>query len=285
MRSPTNAILTGLAIADLLVMIDYIPYSFVEYILPGLNYSRAERLSYSFAWAILFHAIFAQICHTISIWLTVTLAVWRYIAVGHPQKNRIWCQMHRTLIAIASSYIICPIISIPLFLSFSIGSMIETVDSNGNKLLPNSSEEGRNVTLYKLGPSELAVYNDRLLLNANFWVYGVVFKLIPCFALTILSLRLIGALLEAKKRRKQLTSNSNTLKIMSNGRAERRKNSKTIDKEKQTDRTTRMLLAVLLLFLITEVPQGILGLLSAILGTAFFHQCYTKLGECVSFIF
>lgn len=51
-----------------------------------------------------------------------------------------------------------------------------------------------------------------------------------------------------------------------------------------TDRTTRMLLAVLLLFLTTEFPQGILGLLSALLGYSFFTQCYLKLGKLDSFI-
>ena len=35
---------------------------------------------------------------------------------------------------------------------------------------------------------------------------------------------------------------------------------KTYDKEKQTDRTTRMLIAVLILFLITEFPQAVLGI-------------------------
>lgn len=52
-----------------------------------------------------------------------------------------------------------------------------------------------------------------------------------------------------------------------------------MDKEKQTDRTTRMLLAVLLLFLITEVPQGILGSLTLFFGDKFFKDCYQKLGD------
>lgn len=38
-------------------------------------------------------------------------------------------------------------------------------------------------------------------------------------------------------------------------------------------------MAVLLLFLITEVPQGVLGLLSGILGHCFFRNCYHQLGE------
>lgn len=52
-----------------------------------------------------------------------------------------------------------------------------------------------------------------------------------------------------------------------------------MDKERQTDRTTMMLLAVLLLFLLTELPQGILGLLCVILGTGFLNSCYLMLGE------
>uniref|UniRef100_A0A182T4S1 G-protein coupled receptors family 1 profile domain-containing protein n=1 Tax=Anopheles maculatus TaxID=74869 RepID=A0A182T4S1_9DIPT len=68
MRSPTNAILTGLAIADLLVMLDYMPYAINS--IPYLRLSREERLTYGWAWYIMFHSIFAQICHTISIWLT-----------------------------------------------------------------------------------------------------------------------------------------------------------------------------------------------------------------------
>ncbi|TGZ54641.1 Uncharacterized protein DBV15_06142 [Temnothorax longispinosus] len=54
--------------------------------------------------------------------------------------------------------------------------------------------------------------------------------------------------------------------------------------DKQTDRTTRMLVVVLLLFLITEIPQGILGLLSAALGTCFFRNCYDKFGELMDIL-
>ncbi|KAM3963109.1 G-protein coupled receptor dmsr-1-like [Aphomia sociella] len=46
----------------------------------------------------------------------------------------------------------------------------------------------------------------------------------------------------------------------------------------RTDRTTRMLLAVLGLFLSTEVPQGLLGLASA-LAPDFFKSCYSMFGD------
>lgn len=306
-RSPTNAILTGLAVADFLVMIDYIPYSWFDYIAPHMNHMRKTLFSYSTAWYIMFHSIFAQICHTISIWLTVMLAVWRYIAVAYPHRNRLWCNMRTTLITIASAYIVCPFAAVPLYLATAIQASTEILDANGQiyKIpTPNSSNgdgggngissiggtnvsttlpDGyRNVTVYKVQYSAIAVNNPQLV-TFNLWMYSILIKLIPCFALTILSLRLIGALLEAKRRRKQLM-NANGMQTLVNGKSiesQPRRNNKSLEKEKQTDRTTRMLLAVLLLFLITEFPQGILGVMGVMLGQTFMLQCYFKLGKFI----
>lgn len=340
MRSPTNAILTGLAVADLAVMLEYIPYTVHDYILSA-RLPREQQLSYGWACFIKFHSIFAQVLHTISIWLTVTLAVWRYIAVSYPQRNRIWCGMRTTTITIATAYVVCVLVVSPwLYLVTAIAKFLETLDANGKTIrsvplsqyildynneehitmqvmssttpdmawsmatggsnttvvnmpsystdlptimttvLPDMGE--RNVTVYKLYHSELALH-DRPLRNATFLIYSVVIKLIPCFALTVLSVRLIGALLEAKKRRKILACHAaNDMQPIVNGKVvtpTQPKSCKLLEKEKQTDRTTRMLLAVLLLFLITEFPQGIMGLLNALLGDAFLMQCYLKLSE------
>jgi hypothetical protein len=208
--------------------------------------------------------------------------------VVYPQKNRIWCNMKTTMIAITSSYIVCPLLAIPLYIAMTINPFNKLFDATGSMVDENLNEthildmQLRNITVYKIQPSHLAINTQ--LLNINFWIYSVVIKLVPCVALTILSLRLIYALLAAKQRRKQLMSNSNTMKQIVNGKVvegKPRKNSKVLDKERQTDRTTRMLLAVLLLFLITEFPQGILGLLSAMLHTTFFYNCYLKLGTYI----
>ncbi|KAK9512916.1 hypothetical protein O3M35_001227 [Rhynocoris fuscipes] len=251
MTSPTNAILTGLAVADLLVMLEYIPFAWHMYLSIG---SKTNRYSYLWALFVLLHSNFTQVCHTISIWLTVTLAVWRYIAVAYPQRNREWCGMQRTIVAIAMGYLTCPLLCIPLFLAFEIQSRVALIDENGN-----------------LVQTELGKANHNLLIDLNFCIYSVVIKIIPCIALTVLSLRLICALMDAKRRREALTSGS-------------KKTPRNLENERQTDRTTKMLLAVLLLFLITEFPQGILGLLSIILGRRFFHDCYNKLGDVMDIL-
>lgn len=282
MKSPTNAILTGLAVADFLVMLIYIPYGY--YLIQ--SYSLVSRYTYGWALYVMFYALFTQMLHSVSIWLTVMLAVWRYIALARPQCNRIWNNMRITLATIISSYIVCSVLVIPLYFLFHIIPVETQVDTNGNKA--NSTTISLlNVTLYRMRD----IPEKRVLMNFNLWFYSIIIKLVPCIALTILSLRLIRVLLEAKKRRKQLC-NSNNLKPMINRKAGDQFNygrktstpDKEKEKERQTDRTTRMLLAVLLLFLITEFPQGILALLSGLLGQEFFVNCYQKLGN-LNFIF
>jgi hypothetical protein len=296
MRSPTNMILTGLAVADLFVMIEYIPYAIHMYL-----YKRSRRDQFTYGWSVfvLFHSNFAQVCHTISICLTVTLAVWRYIAVAHPQRNREWCSDKRTFLMIILAYVCCPLLCIPLYIATEVRPQMELLDKHGmtvNRtfnltvfdLKPFNSTIERNLTAYE-GITNTTLYFVKLntsigntLKDINFWIYSVVIKLIPCVALTVLSIKLVMVLLEAKQRRKNLTMKNTAIK-MGNGKEhtyeKAKKRRKGTDKERQTDRTTMMLLAVLLLFLLTELPQGILGLLCVILGTGFFKSCYLMLGK------
>lgn len=113
--------------------------------------------------------------------------------------------------------------------------------------------------------------------NNVFWSgSSVVIKLIPCIILTVVSFRLINALIEAKRRKAMLVSKRT---VNAKGQTENSSDS-------SSDRTTKMLLAVLLLFLITEFPQGILGLLSLdlMLGKKFFYECYTPLGDLIDIV-
>jgi hypothetical protein len=177
--------------------------------------------------------------------------------------------MKTTKAAIASAYMISPLLCVPLFLAFSIQPKTATVDKYGHIVRPfEDTGDARNMTLYIVNMSDLGRANNNLLTHINFWVYSVVIKLIPCAALTELSRRLIRALLQAKTRRQVLSAG----------------NFRAIERQRQTDRSTRMLLAVLLLFLLTEFPQGILGLLSVWFGDSFFKNCYQNLGEVMDIL-
>ncbi|KAJ2948417.1 hypothetical protein O0L34_g7657 [Tuta absoluta] len=120
------------------------------------------------------------------------------------------------------------------------------------------------------------------LYQINFWVHAVLIKLLPCVILTVISAWLIRALYRANSRKKALKGYSachaETV-ANGNGNVFIRKSTKRSKAERRTDRTTKMLVAVLLLFLLTEFPQGILGLMSGVLGRCFFKRCYDLFGE------
>ena len=50
------------------------------------------------------------------------------------------------------------------------------------------------------------------------------------------------------------------------------------------DRTTNLLVVILTLFLLSELPLGLLGTISAILGKQFFVNCYIPVGELMDML-
>lgn len=135
-------------------------------------------------------------------------------------------------------------------------------------------EDGQIYILYHTTLSDVVANNDTFLV-ANFWMYAVVIKLLPCCILTVISCWLIKTLIKAKKR-KQILREYDIICPIVKGSTGKKKASKV---ERRADRTTRMLVAVLLLFLITEFPHGIFSLLMGILGKCFFLNCYQSFGE------
>ncbi|KPJ09634.1 putative G-protein coupled receptor B0563.6 [Papilio machaon] len=134
-------------------------------------------------------------------------------------------------------------------------------DVNGNPDIAYHVDSDSQGTLYQI----------------NFWVHGVIIKLLPCSILTVISLWLIGALYSANQHQKNLRNYSACP-------AAERMVKRQHKADKRTDRTTKMLLAVLLLFLVTELPQGIMGLMSGLLGPCFFKRCYNLFGEIMDML-
>lgn len=275
MRCPTNLILTGLAVADLLVMLEFIPFTYHRYI--DME-KRQYTANFSYEWAVFtkFHAIFSQVFHFTSCCLTVILAIWRYLAITNPNSGNFWCHWRKTLYVIILTYFSCTLICCPLFMSYTVFSINQTCDERHKILyeedLVNYTGVVRTEIVY------LTNYVNGNYKTFCFWIYSVVMKLAPCISLTHLSIRLITVLLETKRRRKMLMTPNVHLQTMKEGKPMM---TKKIDKDKQADRTSAMLVAVLILFLLTEFPQAILGLLTATKGEEFEAQCYIALGMSV----
>lgn len=267
-------------VQNFLVVAEYIPWVIYNYL-----YHRPMRDTFTHGWAVyvLTHATFGQVFHTVSIWMTVILAVCRYITVVHSQRNNEWCSFKRVLIAIIGGYVICPIICIPFYMTLYVAPSYELLGADGNKFNATGYNETdlpdnvTNTTMYSVGITENGVV-------LNFLLYSVVIKLLPCMALVFFSWKLICVLFEAKNRGRTLASATLVRTDDSSGVEQQNgrkcvRSGRLLDKERQTDRTTMMLVAVLGLFLITELPQGVLALLSSILGKSFFNTCYHHMGE------
>ncbi|XP_034840622.1 G-protein coupled receptor dmsr-1-like [Maniola hyperantus] len=273
MMSSTNSILTALAVADLLVMIDYIPLALHIYtnIAEELN-----RNSYSWAVFVYFHSIFSQTFHTISIWLTITLAVWRFIAIKFPQKNKTLCNRTNTNIAIGIAYFVCPILCLPIYFAMDIQELPKQHNDGDNSTV--NETEFLNISVVEEPMYAISMTHNENLLTAIFWIYSVFLKLIPCVVLSILSVCLILKMKSSDRRRQKLLKKSAIVSKEGEKTRLNEEGGKKASGGGRTDRTTRMLVALLGLFLATELPQALFGLLTAI-APHLFQICYYAFGE------
>ena len=132
--------------------------------------------------------------------------------------------------------------------------------------------------------SDIALARDRLLTKLAFWNIAIVLKILPCVLLTILSVALLRILMKAGHRRLRLKSNAFLETSSQVGDAQTpdvqvRKRSIAPHPSRETDRTTKMLLAILMLYVISELPYGIAILLMGILGSEFQSNVFAPLWE------
>lgn len=288
--SPINRILTGIAVADMLVMVEYIPFTIHMNLWTS---GREPEEQYSWNWAALlwFHVNFSIVIHAVSIFLTLTLAVWRFIMIRFHTLAPIYCTMERCKIVILCAYVFPFFLTIPNYLAMTIKTNVP---------------KGTNATTYLLNWSEMANANDKLLYRANIWLYSFILKLVPCIVLTLITGFLIRVLYKAEERSARLKNGgghapptnyrrpsemppsaaakhdphgSVRLPNGYRGGAPKGPSTATSSRKRSIDRTTRLLIAILILFLATEFPQGILGMLSAVHGVQYFHDCYIPLGD------
>lgn len=267
MVSSTNIILTGLAISDGLTMAFYFPYALLMYVIHGISESP-ERDTEGAAKFQLCYAILSVILHSISIWLTVTLAVFRYVFIRFPRRGARYCNVQRTKTAVIAVSVAVIIVCIPNSITYELRSGNAT--KFGFQNVSNSS------LLYWVDVKTNTTA-EIVLQKINFWVQAILVKLLPCFLLTIFSFLLVRTMQGAEKRRKKLLNKNSVTD------GETQPIGSSSKRSKRSIRTTRMLLTVVILFLITETPQGIMSLLSGLIE-GFFHNVYMPLGDLLDIL-
>ncbi|EGT33415.1 hypothetical protein CAEBREN_10708 [Caenorhabditis brenneri] len=234
-KSPFNLFLVVIAVCDASLMATYLTYKHVELCHPWY---------FSFPWAIYtkFYAIFSVFVHSCSLWLTVNMAILRFLVLYRgsrsdtiiPQCNGFGAAFTAIILAFAIACIGC----LPIFIRYRI------IEGEVGPV-PDLCLEGKYSKDWK--PTDMIRFyglSQPLWWNCdweriNYWMAALILKLIPCLLLTIFMTLLVRMLIEARERRSRLCGG------MGNGNS-------------QAERTTAMLTGIVAIFLITELPQGVL---------------------------
>ncbi|CAF0751939.1 unnamed protein product [Rotaria sp. Silwood1] len=269
MRSSTNTILTSLALSDLLKMLFVLPAAILFYCLPKDDAkSEPDPTSYFQVKFYMIQMLFTLTLHCISTWLTVYLAAFRYVFLSCKSLTVYVLSPDRAFIGVIIVAILATILCIPSYVLQHIveGYFNDTQSTSNNSL----------ILAYRF--EETSFSKSISLRDTVFVLHGVIFKLIPCIFLLLFSFLLIQQLRNALEKSQLLERHSIIKTTKSKNHRGRLRSRK---REKENRRTTLMLVIVCVLFLITELPQGailLLTFLSKNNSTKYF-QIYQHLGD------
>ena len=178
-----------------------------------------------------------------------------------------YCTIFCCQCLICLAYIVPVFLTIPNMLALAIKPRFSETNcglTNGIKAMGKRLEL-EETEQYIISHSCMAKANNYFLSKLNIWIYSFLLKVVPCIVLTIFTGFLIMELFKSKQRSVRFSSWRQTDR-------QNRLN-------KQQDRATSILIVTIILFLIAEFPSGIMGVIWAIRGNDFYHDCYHPLGE------
>lgn len=252
-----------LAAVDLLTMISYLPYSVLFYIIYG-DQESPQRNTYGAICYLIFHAVTILTSHTASIWLTVAVAMFRYIHLTTNRGKQI-CDMFRANLTILIVIIGSVLMNVPQLLVYEIR---------------HHDDESSNSSWYFLTTDNDKYGRHEMINLAQFVSLAVFVKITPCVLLTVLSVLLIKIIISAQDRymsmrKRQSTTSTYQTSTLASASERKRQN--------QTHQTTRMLIAVIVMFIVIELPQGILFVMSGLLED-FFEDVYWPMGNFLDLV-
>ncbi|CAJ0599587.1 unnamed protein product [Cylicocyclus nassatus] len=248
-----NALLCAMAVCDALTMASYLVY-----ILRFRIFDNPEgSFGYPYSWLVflIVHVTSSIAFHTGSLYLSVIMAYIRWTALDRLDAKWINSSAIKHIFFFTAFSV--TFISIPNLLVHKIVSL--------NEIFHTNVTEYDHLYTVELDQSGL---NGCMLFRANLWITGIFFKAVPCALLLWFTIALIWKLCEMSEKRRLLRGDGNN----------NRKAKLSIDK------TTLMLIIMLVVFLCTELPQGMLAILSAIFPTHIHMMVYVNVGEVLDLL-
>ncbi|MFH4977255.1 hypothetical protein AB6A40_003964 [Gnathostoma spinigerum] len=265
--SAVNCVLTAVAICDMGTMASYLVY-IVHFV---LQQPTTCSPTYTHLWMLflIFHVVISIALHTTSLWLVVAMAFIRRMTIRVAQLNSEWLKPYFAWRLCFLIYVSVFILCIPTMLVHDIVEYHHqswTPPPHCVKYYPVNYT----ASIYTIHIPASAANNGCRFFKLNLWMTGVLFKVIPCVLLVFLSFELMLKLHEAHKKHSILL----TRKASDSSRRH----------SHSPERTTAMLLIILFIFLITEMPQGILAILNAIYTTHIHVYIYFNLGDILDLL-
>ncbi|GMT09962.1 hypothetical protein PFISCL1PPCAC_1259 [Pristionchus fissidentatus] len=264
MRSPVNILLSAVAICDIIVMSSV--FVFVSHF-QLIALKRCDPSDFTLNWAIFMyvHAQTSVIFHATSIWLTVLLAQIRVLTIRRATKLPTEALSVRATALISFiTLAIVVAVNVPNFMTTEIANYTASEflscvqeSENGTAILPDHAS----LPVFVAMPSA-----DCDLFQLALWTNGLFFKVVPCAMLTVSIIALLRIISDVAHRRRSLAQLMNKKKV-------------------PRDHTTPMLVAVLSIFLLAELPQGVLHIGKVVFTHDTFHQTiYQPLGNLMDLL-
>lgn len=230
MRSPTNTILSGIAISDMLTGLFPLPLVIYTY---GLgNYK--DHMPYE--WCLSFYYLnlpFYRIFHTASIWQTVALTVQRYLYINYSAQARKWLSIPNIKWIIVAIFVMAVLSHVMVLFYLDIHPT--ELDS---MLHENTTVVGCNFTYVHWFEE-----NKKIYLNFYYWFRVLFIHVTPCVLLVVVNSILFSTLRTVHHRRKRLLGKSVI--------------DATRSRPDYSNRVTLILVIVVGLFVMVEIPVAI----------------------------
>ncbi|KAE9421607.1 hypothetical protein Angca_004727 [Angiostrongylus cantonensis] len=275
-NSAVNCLLTAVAICDIGTMASYLIY--IVHFVVQRRTTCTPTFTYGWMQFLLWHVMLSITLHTTSLWLAVAMAFIRRMTLRVTRLNSSWQRPQFAWKLCTMIYVCVFTMSIPSVFVHEI-SVYEASRWEPGARCASFYPANYTQTIYTFTVSKEATANNCSIFKLNIWMIGIVFKVIPCILLVILSLGLVNKIRDAERNRRKLTNVS-----MNNLSSSDVRQPMSKKKKWKSDRTTTMLVAILSVFLITELPQGIISILCAIYTADVHKFLYYYLGDILDLL-
>ncbi|VDL77040.1 unnamed protein product [Nippostrongylus brasiliensis] len=299
-NSAVNCVLTAVALCDIGTMVTYLVY--ILHFVFMRQSTCSPTFTHGWMQFLQWHVMISITLHTTSLWLAVAMAFIRRMTL-------------RLCIVI---FICVTLMCTPNMFVHEIavyeGAVWEPSTQCAMHFPPNYTQLIYTFTAsqcFQLQGLKEATANNCSIFKLNIWMIGLVFKVIPCILLMFFSVGLVNKIRQAENNRRKLTNVSlNNLNSTDAGAMSAKKIKGKVSenynrpedklelnaemtsgkelflcrKSHKSDRTTAMLVVILAVFLITELPQGVISILCAIFTADVHKYLYFHLGDILDLL-